>query len=327
MTILFIAMIAVVPAIIGREALILCFQRKKKPEIWESYIMGTLLCILMGEAVHLCTVFLHWPFHRFCRLYGILLGTAFVLAALPAVSGRWKKGKKQVQKGRESTAASGVAKLWLLGLGAIILFQCIFHIVMHTPDIQFDITLENVTDMLASDTVYQRNPLTGQAYEMGMPMRLKILALPSIYAAFCRWFSLDAQTVVYNLIPMFVLILSYMVLFGWARYFYPKQEEKQRLFLFFAAALLQFGNYAVMTVSYGLFHMGYRGEVFCIGVLYPYLLLLCLKKRKLSVLLCLIAEIGLVWTWYGLGAGVLIVLITVISFLLSKAVDERRKKA
>ncbi len=324
MTILFIAAIVTVPVVIGDAALRVCLMKGKKPAVWEGYIIGTLICILLGEVLHLCTVFLHWPFRRFFLSYAIAL---VAVVAASAVATIVEKRKNHNQNGKTSIRGNQKknAYLWVLALCAIILFQCIFHIVMHVPDVQWDVTIENVTTMLHTDTVYQLNPLTGQSYEVGMPMRLKILALPSIYAACCKWFHVNPQVVVYNLVPIFVLILSYLVLFGWARYLYPEKEKQQRNFMLFAALLLQFGNYAVMTLGYGLFHMGFRGEVICAGILYPYILLMCLQKRKWSVLLCLIVEIGMVWTWYGLGGGLLICMVTLFSCFLSKAVKERRK--
>lgn len=323
MTILFIAAIAAVPVIIGHAALRVCRMKEKKVAVWECFILGTLICILLGEVLHLCTVFLHWPFHRFSLSYGIALAAALAASVIAMIAEK-RKNRDQKRKMYISGNRKKNTHIWVIVLGAMILLQCIFHIVMHVPDIRWDVTIENVTTMLHTDTVYQMNPMTGQAYETGMPMRLKILALPSIYAACCKWFHLNPQVVVYNLVPMFVLILSYLVLYGWACYLYPEKEKQQRNFMLFAALLLQFGNYAVMTAGYGLFHMGWRGEVICAGVLYPYLLLMCLQRRKLSVLLCLIAEIGIVWTWYGLGGGLLICIVTLFSCFFLKILKERR---
>lgn len=317
MILLFIIAATVIPAVIGRAALRFIFRKGKQPAVWESCTIGTMLCILMGEAIHLCTVFLHWPFRRFAFIYGLTLAAAFVLAGLA-------EGIRYFRK-KEKTEWSFEA--WMPIFGILVLLSCIFHIVMHVPDTGYDITLENVTTMLASDTVYGLNPMTGAPYEVGMPMRLKILALPSIYAAFCSWFGLEPQLVVYNWIPIFTMVLCYMVLFGWACYLYPNQKKKQGTFMLWTAVLLLFGNYAAMTMSYGLFHMGYRGEVFCAGVLYPYLLCMCLQKRKLTVLLCLLVEIGLVWTFYGLGGGLLICLFAVLTLFLLKRIDGRRKAA
>lgn len=326
MTILFIIALAVVPAVTGRAALRL-LKKEKSPAVWESYIIGVLLCILTGEALHVGTVFLHWPFHRFSLIYGSLLVVLFVLALFINATAYWREKKTGTGRRERNRPAEKKPGPWAAAFFILVLFQCIFHIVMHKPDMQYDVSLEQVTTMLSTDTVYQINPMTGQPFETGMPMRLKVLALPSIYAALSDWFRLDAQTVVYNWIPVFVLILSYMTLFGWAGYLYPQKTGRQERFLFFAALLLQFGNYAVMMLGYGLFHMGYRGETFCAGILYPYLLLQCLQKKKLAALLCLIAEVGLVWTWYGLGAGLLICLVSACLFLLPKAIKGRRKAA
>lgn len=327
MIILFVILLVTVPVFVGRAVLRLCYRKEQFPEVWESYIVGTFSCILLGEALHLCTLFLHWPFCRFALWYGIVLTAAFVLSAGAAVweaAGKRKKRTNRVGKNRPGRNKPDVR---MLVLAFIVILQCFFFIVMHMPDNRFDITAETVSTMLETDTVYQLNPMTGRAYEVGMPMRIKILALPSIYAAVCKWFHLEPQTVVYSLIPMFVLVLSYFTFFGWARFLYPALEKKQHRFMLFAALLLQFGNYAAVTLGYGLFHMGYRGEILCAGVLYPYLLLLCLRRRKLPLLICLAAEIGMVWTWYGLGGGLFLCLVTTAVLFLSDRWKRRRGTA
>lgn len=324
MALLFILTMIIVPLTIG-GAVSCFFPGKGKNAGWgESYVLGVLFCILTGEAVHLGALFTGQPFHIFSAVYGIALGVGFLTALIFSGIRFAKKKKNPFCKFRKPERTEG---LWMLLTGILILSQCVFHIFLHTADMTYDIVPETVSTMLSSDTIYEINPMTGSAYRSGMPMRLKILALPGIYAAFCRWFRLSPQLVVHEIVPVFVLILNYTVLAEWGRYFYPEKKKQRILFLLIAALLLQFGNYAAETASYGLFHMGYRGEVFCLCVLYPYLLLKCLKREKRAVVLCLIAEAGLVWTLYGLGAGVLICATVGLSSLIVKMTDGRRKTA
>ena len=73
-----------------------------------------------------------------------------------------------------------------------------------------DMTLEAVNSFLESDRVYEVNPLTGGAYEAGMPMRLQILCLPSLYGFISQSMGIETELLIYGLIPGIVLLGSYL---------------------------------------------------------------------------------------------------------------------
>ena len=74
-----------------------------------------------------------------------------------------------------------------------------------------------------------------------------------------------------------------------------------------------------MVDGFGVLHSGFRGTVIRNVVLMPYLLSLCLRRRWLAVLLCIAAEVCIVWTLYGAG----ICLLT-SAFMAVCGVAERR---
>lgn len=57
--------------------------------------------------------------------------------------------------------------------------------------------------------------------------------------------------------------------------------------------------------GFSLLYCGYRGVTVRNLVLIPYVFSLGLRKRWKTVLLCILAEACIVWTLYGLGAGLL----------------------
>lgn len=95
--------------------------------------------------------------------------------------------------------------------------------------------------------------------------------------------------------------------------------------MFFVVLLYQFGCYAASMDGYALFFAGYTGAGIRAGIILPYALLCCLQGKWKSVILCILAEVCVVWTLYGLGYTVVIVAV----FLLLKGIRrllERRGK-
>ena len=68
----------------------------------------------------------------------------------------------------------------------IIILQLVQVVMNQKLYLDGDMTRETVNSFLAEDAVYRVNPMTGQAYTLGMPLRLKILRLPTLYGILCR---------------------------------------------------------------------------------------------------------------------------------------------
>ena len=257
----------------------------------DKVIEGSLTVLGLAEAAHLGTLFLGLPFHVCVMILAVLLFCGVLAGAGFRV---WKTKKRGHTLQAEKHAAQGAAArhsyIFLL-----------WYYWVHVPYIQNDITGETVQTILASDRLYALNPLTGKDFSAGMPMRLKILVLPTFYAFVCRLTGWSAITVCYSVMPCIVLLLSYTVYLGWAEYLFSSDERKRLLFLGFVMMIYQFGAYALPMDGYTLLFGGYQGEAFRTGVLLPYALLCCLRGRWRGLLLCLLAEVCVVWTFYGLG--------------------------
>ncbi len=302
---------------------------KKANSIADKLIVGSLIALLLAEVAHLAALFLGMPFSS-CA---VMMAALFMSGLLSlGFYGIWRRKVRAEQKTvtglKKGIALYTVLRLYpvctLLFIG-IVLFQIIWNFWMHTPYITQDITGETVQTMLATDTIYQINPLTGQAYSAGMPMRLKVLVLPTLYGVFCKWTGLDVSTVCFRIMPMVILLLSYLVYSRLAVYFFPEEGKKQVWFMLFVALIYQFGCYSPVTDGYLLFFQGGQGNALRVCVLLPFALLCCLRGEWKKVVLCLLAEVFVVWTFYGLGYVALTVLvITIMRFV--KMLADRRKK-
>ena len=196
--------------------------------------------------------------------------------------------------------------IWSLLTLAIILFQVIWHISMHEPWRSLDVTMETVQTMLREGFFSNINPMTGLPYTEGVPARYKILVLPYIYASICKVTGVSPSFLLYELVPMLVLAVSYGVYCNWSVYLFPDNEKKQCVFMMLVALVYHFGDYYSVTDAFRMFHVGYEGTTIRAVILIPWVILAGLKKKWWQVAFCILAEAAMVWTLYGMGYCVLI---------------------
>lgn len=300
--------------------------------ISEKLIEGSLTIIVLAEAAHLAALFLKLPFRVCAWILAALLVSALGLAVFFCWLRRMKTGKKALPVKKAENGGRRFFKLfWLYPVlfvmtGGLILFQLIWNFRLQAPYTAGDITVEAVQTILASDGIYTVNPMTGQAFTAGMPLRLKVLVLPTLYAVLCRWTGVSPGTMCYGIIPAVVLLLSYLVYGRWAAYLFPKEGKKQTLFLFFTALVYQFGCYNKAMDGFLLFFGGYRGAAVRVGIILPYALLCSLQKKWKSLMLCMMAEICVVWTLYGAGYAAVTAGVVIVIRLIGRRVRLYQKK-
>lgn len=297
----------------------------------EKLIEGSLIVIGLAEAAHLAALFLKLPLQTCAWIMAVLFILALAAAVCPWVIRRIIRKKQDKEK--KEAGEKRLFKLLKLYpvlfviIGALILFQLIWNYRMQVPYTAGDITVETVQTMLAENGIYTVNPLTGQAFTAGMPLRLQILALPTLYAVLCSLTGIPAPIMCYGIIPGIVLLLSYLVYGRWAAYLFPKEGKKQALFLLFVALVYQFGCYSKAMDGFHLFFGGYRGTAIRAGIILPYVLLCALQKKWKGVILCLFAEICVVWTFYGAGyAAVTVGIVLVIRLVKQVSLRLRQKR-
>lgn len=313
---------ALIPYILGKGALRLLYgsQNRQISNKADNLLVGWMMVIGLAEAAHLGAIVLGRSFSD-CKI--MFLGMLILLLAASALM-LWAGGRgKRADKTAAANRASGVSKpagtnkadgrkradgrlisirqTALLLFGIVVLLQAVVLIVNEQAYSLGDMTVETVNTILSTDSLYRINPMTGQAYELGMPLRLKILCLPTLYAVLCDTFSLSAMEVVWTVVPVMTLLAGYASYYSLSRVLFPKDGEKRMLFLLFAALLLQVGNYMYGMDGFGIQYAGYRGVTIRAVVLIPYALSVILRKRWKLVILCVLAEACMVWTLYGMG--------------------------
>lgn len=189
-------------------------------------------------------------------------------------------------------------------LAAIMLCQFLMVTLRTAIYVDQDLTLETVITFLKEDRLYGSNPLTGFPYEQGIPSRLKILCLPTLYAVLCQWTGASPELVVWHLVPGAVLVLAYLAYVSLGRVMFPEQDYSRILFLIFVTLLFWVGDAMYGLEGFGLFHAGYQGATIRSAVLMPWLFGLCLRRKWKLAVCVILAEACIVWTLYGAGMGV-----------------------
>jgi len=270
----------------------------------DKILTGFLLLIGVAEVANLGAVVLKRPFEDSVRLF--LGGTVILILAVFLLHGLLRKRIAAAERKRVvwSELPKRVKAGYLL-FTLIVLFQIGLLAMGGRIYTVGDMTVETVNTMLQTNTVYQVNPMTGQAYDLGMPMRLKILCLPTFYTILCRIFSASALTMVGRILPICVLLLAYLTYGTLAEAFFPGDRWKKVIFMILVGILIQFGDYMYGMEGFGLLSAGYRGVTIRMAILMPYTISLILRKKWWLVPLCILVEACIVWTLYGCGACLL----------------------
>lgn len=262
----------------------------------DSIISAVLLLTGGAEAAHLYGVFPGGSLGSCCVLFGVLGSASLILLAGATVI-LWRKRRGQEER-KPWTRTEGILLILFLILFAAQLWYLSVSGRVYRGG---DITLETVGSFLENNGIYRVNPMTGTAYEAGLPNRIKILCLPTLYAMLCRLFSVDAMTLVWRLIPSAALFCCYAAYFCLGKSLFPRDRRRQLGFLAIAAFLIWVGSYRYGMDGFDVLYAGWRGVTWRNVVLIPYMISLCLRKKYCHALLCVLAEACIVWTFYGLG--------------------------
>lgn len=268
-------------------------------------LTGGIVVIGLAEAAHLGAVVLGRSFSDCIFLF--LAGLAALLLSLTVLL-FVRIGKHKVHKAKK-TLSKGEVILALVWCG-MALFQLLLFIDRGYIYLVGDMTVETVNTMLATDTIYQVNPMTGQNYEQGVPMRLKILCLPTLYAILCDVFRYDSMELVWKVIPVFTLLGCYGAFYSLGKKFFPEDTQKRNVFMIAVALLLWVSDFMYGVDGFGLWYSGFQGVSIRMLILLPYTISMVLGAKWKSVCMCVLAEACIVWTTYGVGlclltAGVL----------------------
>lgn len=299
-------MLALVPWLIGAAVqAVLHWKTSEVIHMTDSWITGSLCCIGLGEALHLLGVFGHLSLGR---LHILWCGSLAVLCllALALVTGVWLKHRERFRILPQKGGSFVLPGFFLL----MVLTQVVYVYCMPAITAPGDITVETLRSFQATDGIYLVNPLTGQAYVQGMSMRYKILGLPTLYTLIGSGFPVDGGVLVQNLMSVVVLAGAYMAYYRIARLLFGDDLRKKYLLLLLVTMVFWCGEGAVWLDGYAALHSAWVGTSIRNLVLLPYALSLGLEKDWRHtwpcMVLCVMAEACVCWTFNGLGMCLLL---------------------
>lgn len=294
---------------------------RKRDSFADITVLFFIMVIGAAEAAHLFGVFFHRSVSVCTMIFGMLMVlAAVVLAFFTAFKVRKTAAREQEREGRHRF--SPCERLLLVLFAGMVVSQILFMIMGKNVYIQGDMTVETVTSFLETDAVYQVNPMTGRAYEGGLPSRIAILCLPTLYAALSSFFHVRPDILILYVVPVITLLCCYGAYSCLAESLFPDDRSRRLCFLIMIALLIWIGSYGYGMDGFGLLFSGWRGVTIRNTILIPYAVSLCLRRKYTYLPLCVLAELCIVWTLYGMGACLIVISgMTLTDFL------KRRKRA
>ncbi len=292
-------------------------------------IGGSLIIIGLTEVAHLAGCLLGWSFLTVTDL--VLVGIIVMVLAgiLISLIGHKKTMKVSAITGNTAPEKDKAIRMqWILTgiLAFLMLLQILRILTGERVWLDGDMTLETVNTFLKENAIYTVDPLTGAAYTAGMPLRLRILCLPTLYGSLSRWTGMAAADVVYRLIPCVTLLLGYAAYGRLGEVIFGEDKTKRKIFLLVVGILFSAGAYMPGVDGFDLFYGGFRGVTIRAVVLIPYVIACLMEKKYVGVILCVLAEACMVWTLYGTGVCLLITVGWIVLHRLFLLLSGRRKK-
>jgi hypothetical protein len=325
--------------LLGRGSLRVLYGKSMRREfdVADSLLTGFMVVIGLAAAVNIGGAVLGRSFSDCVLLFMTGLVVLLLISAILILAGQYKMrhddlyaGEAQRLRIKKAMTGQGMeAKEIILFLvfGLMVLLQVLLMAKEQRLYLTGDMTVETVNTILATDTVGQVNPLTGRAYELGMPLRLKILSLPMLYAILCSTFGLSAVELVWGMIPVLVLLGSYCAFYAVGKALFPRERMKRGYFLVLVALFLWVGDYMYGMDGFGVQYAGYRGLSIRATILIPYTICMMIRKRWKVTVLCVLAEACIVWTLYGMGVCFFIALgMAIVNWILGRKMQSSGKE-
>lgn len=285
----------------------------KKITLGDFGIVQFIVAIGTAEVAHLAGTVLGFGFAKCAVIWALLWAVVFFgccgLAFLQRK--KWFEEKQSFKEKRQSVGTGSLwggraeGAVWVL-FGLVVLSQILFVFLVNPVYRQGDMTVETVGSFLATDGIYRVNPLTGQPYAAGIPLRLKILCLPTLYGSICSLTGLEPVLVVQKFVPVLVLLGSYVAFGELGKSLFGEDTRKRSAFMLTISLLIWAGAYVYSMDGFGLLCSGFRGVTIRNLILVPWTFALCIRRKWLGVILCVLGEACIVWTLYGMGVCLLV---------------------
>lgn len=270
MNIVGIIVILILPYLAG-YILRTIFGRKGTTQI-ETYLIGFFFLFLLQGIIFNVGQYAGSTFDKICKsmdftvdVICILFLLLFVIGSIYTAvrAGKDKASRKFVKFSRgEKVLISAIVLL------AIALVVRVYFLV---PYLRTDETISNIRLTIATNTMFEYNPLTNQLYELGLIPSRKVITLPLFYSYWVMRYGIDEAILLYFVVILQSCACSLAVMLDLVMPIF-RSRHKSLLFFFFAEILFLSGDYFRGSFCYKLLHTGYLGESIVAAIMIPYVM-------------------------------------------------------
>ncbi|MDO4478080.1 MAG: DUF6077 domain-containing protein [Lachnospiraceae bacterium] len=302
--VLILLIFLVVPYFVGGLAE-LCLPAWKNSVAFRL-LSGYMIAFAVFELLALPALFLKWPMHSLTISYGVVM---VVLTAVSLIFCR----KCVVTALRETAASFSKIKkqaLYILAVGLIVL-QVVF-VTTHTHiDDDDAFYVGSAETAVVTDTVMEVNPYTGELYD-SVPVRYAFSPFMNWNAALSQMTGMKPVTLAHTVMPIFFIMLSYLVYALFGRWLSEKKAINEGLFMLITTVVLGFSGYSVYTQGTFMLTRISQGKALLAACLLPavlwYALMVIekgLAKRDMILFFVLMTACSLV-SQMGIMLGVIV---------------------
>lgn len=260
----------VVPFLVG--TLVTRFLNTDKDSLLLSWVTGFVMLMGSAEVLILAATYLKISFHIVCIVF-------YLLCAIAAVTGPVWNRRRIAQMLR--TWFRGLRGTPLIAVLAfiLILFQAGAYTVGIHEDADDSLYVATATTTVESDSIFQVNAYTGEAYQK-LPARYVLSPFPVYIAILSRCGGIHPAIVAHTVLPGVLLLFAYAVYVLIGLQLFHGEKEKTAWMVLFAALFLQCSGYSTSTQGSMMLLRIWQGKGFLAAALLPLLFYFFLRLLK-----------------------------------------------
>lgn len=202
--------------------------------------------------------------------------------------------EKRMSGNDEKTHMETSVYFWIAAV--LIIFQLAVASFLAHMDADDAFYVATATTSVHTDTIFSINPYTGYAYAH-LPSRYVLSPFPVFLAVVSSLCGFHPAIVAHMIFPAVFIFMAYVVLYQYAKKWFPEQKNARGIFMIFCAVPIWFSGYSIYNSENFQMIRIWQGKACLASVFLPLLLYLgcCIileKQREYTWLLLLMADIS-----------------------------------
>ncbi len=213
---------------------VLC--KSKKSSMGMNLLAGYLMMFSFAEILALAAIWAKLPLHVLKYSLAAVMASAAVLGIVLALvkrNGFTGNGEK-----------TGKMSFYFVVAAILILLQLVAASFLAHMDADDAFYVATATTSVHTDTVFSINPYTGYSYTR-LPSRYVLSPFPIFLAVISSLVGLHPAIVAHVIFPVVFIFMAYLVLYQYAKRWFPEDEHARGIFMIFCAVLIWFSAYSV----------------------------------------------------------------------------------